>query len=116
MGDMNTFWDHWECGNTKHLKLFFLYVDNFGVKHFSKEDVQYLHDTLAKEYTCKIDRIGENFIDYTINWNYDRGFVNISMPNYIKSALKRLLYKVCITPQYSHHEYLRVNWTKKEDR
>ena len=44
------------------------------------------------------------------------GFVDISMPNYVKSALKRLLYKVCITPQYSPREHPGVNQTKKGDR
>ena len=38
------------------------------------------------------------------------------MPDYVKGALKRLLYKMCITPQYSPHEHSGVNWTKNRDR
>ena len=37
-------------GMWKHLKktLVFLCVDDFGVKYYSKEDVKYLHDIIAK--------------------------------------------------------------------
>ena len=95
---------------------FCLCVDDFGVKYFSKEDVQHLHDTIAKEYTCKIDWSGENFLGYKIKWDYEKGFVDISIPDYIKNALKRLGYKVSIYPQYSPHEHAGVNWTNKGDR
>ena len=100
----------------KYKTIFYLCVDDFGVNYFSKEDVQHVYDTLAKEYTYKIDWTSEHFIDYMINWNYDRGFVDISMPDYVKSTLKILLYKVCITPQYSPHEHVGINWTNKGDR
>ena len=63
--------------------IFCLCVDDVGVKYFSKEDVKHLHDTLAKEYNCKIDWSGENFIGYKVNWDYERGFIDISIPDYI---------------------------------
>ena len=63
--------------------IFCLCVDDFGVKYFSKEDVQHLHDSIAMEYTCKIDWTGEHFIGYKINWNYDKGYVDINIPDYI---------------------------------
>ena len=91
-------------------------MDDFGVKYFSKEDVQHLHDTIATEYTCKIDWKGENFLGYTIKWNYQKGYVDISMPDYIRNALKKLLYKTKVYPQYSPHEHTAVNWTNKGER
>ena len=54
-------WKH----KTKQKK-FRLCVDDFGVKYFSKEVVQYLHDTIAKKYTCNIDWSGKNFSGYKI--------------------------------------------------
>ena len=51
-----------------------------------------------------------------IHFNYDRGFVDISMSDYVKGALKRLLHKEGTNPQYSPVEHLGVNWTKKWDR
>ena len=35
--------------------LFCLCVGDFGMTYFSQEDVQHLHDTIATEFTCKID-------------------------------------------------------------
>ena len=96
--------------------IFCLCVDDFGVKYFSKEDVQHLHDTIATEYTCKIDWKGENFLGYTIKWDYEKGHVDISMPDYIRNALKKLLYKTKVYPQYSPHEHTAVNWTNKGER
>ena len=96
--------------------IFCLCVDDFGVKYYNKEDIHFLHDTIAKEYTCKIDWTGENFLGYKINWNYDRGYVDISIPDYIKNALERLGYNVSTWPQYSPHEHIGVNWTNKGDR
>ena len=65
-----------------------LCVDGFGVKYYSKEDEQHLHHTIEKEYTCKIDWKGENFLGYKINWNYDRVYVDISILDYIKKNSK----------------------------
>ena len=46
---------------------FCLCVDDFGVKYCSKEDVQHLHDTHEKKYTCKIEWTGEKILGYKIN-------------------------------------------------
>ena len=58
----------------------------------------------------------KKFLGYKINWIYDRGYVDISIPDYIKNALKRLSYKVSITPQYSPRKHIEVNWINKGDR
>ena len=78
--------------------LFCLCVDDFSVKYFSKEDIQHLHDTIATEYTCKIDWKRENFLGYTIDWNNKKGYVDISMTDYIRNALKKLLYTTKVYP------------------
>ena len=93
--------------------IFCLCVDDFDVKYFSKEDVQHLHDTIATEYTCKIDWKGENFLGYTIKWDYEKGHVDISMPDYIRNALEKLLYKAKISSQYPPHGHTTVNWANK---
>ena len=35
------------------------------------------------------------------------------MPDYIRNALKKLLYKQKVYPQYSPHEHTAVNWKYK---
>lgn len=56
---------------------FCLCVDDFGVKYYLKEDVQHSHDTIAEEYTNKIDWTGQHFLAYKIKWNYEQGYVDI---------------------------------------
>ena len=38
------------------------------------------------------------------------------MPEYVRNSLKHLFYKPLILPQYSLHEYARVNWINKNER
>ena len=66
--------------------VFCLCVDDLGVKYFSPDDLQHLHKAISKQYTCKIDIKGNNFLCFTLDWNYDKGFVDISMPNHVKEA------------------------------
>ena len=35
--------------------LFFLYVDNFGIKYYSKDNILHLQNAINKAYTCKTD-------------------------------------------------------------
>ena len=58
--------------------IFCLCVDDFGVKYYSKEDILHLQDTISKQYTCKIDWSGSNFLGFTLKWNYEAGYVDES--------------------------------------
>ena len=58
----------------------------------------------------------EKILGYTVDWNYDRDYVDISMPEYIPNVLKRILYKAKASPQYSPREHAAVNWTNKGER
>lgn len=96
--------------------IFCLCVDDFGVKYFSEEDLTHLHQAISKKYTCKIDHQGRNFLGFTLNWNYDKGFVDISMPDYVKNALEKLQHKPQNFPQYTPHKFISINWTRKGDQ
>ena len=88
-------------------------MDDFGVKYYSKNDLQHLHQAISQQYTCKIDEKRNNFLGFTLDWNYDKGYVDVSMPNYVKEALVKLQYKLKQVPQYSPHKYISTNWTCK---
>ena len=62
---------------------FCLCVDDFGVKSFSPEDTTHFISTLQQYYEISIDSTGSNYLGLKIDWNYDNGFVDISMPGYI---------------------------------
>ena len=51
------------CKHETCKTLFCIYVDDFGVKYVSKEDMQHLQNTITKECTCKLDRKGKNSLD-----------------------------------------------------
>ncbi|KAL7528762.1 hypothetical protein ACHAXR_002615, partial [Thalassiosira sp. AJA248-18] len=52
---------------------FCLTVDDFGIKYFGKENTNYLIDVLEKYYEME--------------WHYDEGYVDISMPGYVNKQL-----------------------------
>ena len=83
--------------------LFNLCVHDFWIKYFNKKDVQHLIDTLSKTYKVDVDWSGKNFLGYTINWHYDEGYVDLSMPKFNNETFKELNYSHPEQPQYSPH-------------
>ena len=78
-------WKH----NTRQT-LFSLCVDDFGVKYFSTDDLDHLCTAIETKYTCKVDLTGRNFLGFTLDCNYRLGYVDLSMPGYIRRALECL--------------------------
>ena len=75
--------------DTKPTK-FCLCVDDFGVKYFSKDDANHLLTSLRSSgFTVSTDWAGKNYCGLTFDWNYEKGYVDISMPNYVKEALHK---------------------------
>ena len=68
-------------------------VDDFGIKYFNKNDIDHLLDALNNSYNYTIDWECNNYCGLSFDWNYNEGWVDISMPTYITKALKRLQYK-----------------------
>ena len=58
-----------------------------------------LKTAIESVYTYKVDWEGRNFLGFTLDWNYDRGFVCISMSDYVRKSLKKLQYKKKVYPQ-----------------
>ena len=82
--------------------VFCLCVDDFGVKYFSKEDAEHLLKAL-KDYKITIDWKGSNYCGLALTWNYDAGWVDITMPNYIQKTLKKLEHPSPRKPVTQHH-------------
>ena len=96
--------------------VFSLCVDDFGVKYYSTEDVQHLVNAIEKQYTCKVDWSGKNFLGLHLNWNYDKNYVDISMPEYVSNALKRLQHTIKVHPQYSPHQHDSIRYSAQQER
>ena len=89
---------------------FCLCVDDFGVKYYTKNDLDHFLDTLRKKYTVTTDM---NFCGLTFDWHYNDGYVDMSMPEYVTKALQRLNYQPSKQPQYSPHEHNPITKMKK---
>ena len=51
-------------------KYFFLCVDDFGVKYFTKDDANHLLYSLKNHYEISTDWEGRNYLILTIRWKY----------------------------------------------
>ena len=67
---------------------FYLCVDDFGEQYISDDDAQHLINALKQKYTITIDKSGKHFVGLDLNWNYSHGWVDISMPTFVRNALK----------------------------
>jgi hypothetical protein len=68
---------------------FTLVVDDFEVKYVGKEHAQHLKNTLEQHYKLTCDWTGTRYIGITLDWDYNKRQVHLSMPNYVKKALKQ---------------------------
>ncbi len=68
---------------------FTLVVDNFGVKYEGEEHAQHLKNTLEEHYKLTCNWTGTQYIGITLDWDYKKHQVHLSMPNYVKKALKQ---------------------------
>ncbi len=76
------YWTHAWCPIS-----FSLVVNNFGVKHINKDDIEHLLYVLKKDYTCDTDWEGTRYLGLSLNWDYKGRNIHLSMPGYVKKAL-----------------------------
>ena len=79
-------------GLWKHLShpvSFTLVVDDFGIKYVGKEHIDHLLSAIKKEYTVEVDWTGGLYCGIKLEWNYEKRYVDISMPGYVKKQLTR---------------------------
>ena len=84
---------------------FTLAVDDFGIKFFSQTDADHLFDALATKYALTKDWSGSSYLGFKIDWNYDAGYVDLSMPGYVPKALLTLRHPPPARPQHSPHRW-----------
>ena len=85
--------------------IFCLCVDDFGVKYFQKSDILHLISSLQKYYKLSTDFSGKNYCGLTLTWNYDDGYVDVAMPDYVKKALKKFQHSPPASPQLAPHAW-----------
>ena len=68
---------------------FTLVVDDFGVKYVGEQHAKHLKHTLEQHYKVTTDWTGRRYIGITLDWDYVRRQVHLSMPGYVAKALKQ---------------------------
>ena len=92
---------------------FYLWVDDCGIKYHTKDDAQHLLDTIGKSYQYNTDWMGNNYCKLTLEWNYQNGYVDISMPGYLQKTLEVLQHIPKLSPQYSPHVHVPIQYAEK---
>ena len=92
-------------------------VDDFGVKIKGKEHGEHLIQALKKDYEVTVDWGGKIFCGIYLDWQYDKKWVDLAIPNYIAKALVKYGHKLPKRPQHSPHKHtpiqymaLKANW------
>jgi hypothetical protein len=76
---------------------FTLVVDDFGVKYAGKENALHLKHVLEEHYQLTCDWDGCRYIGITLDWDYQRRRVHLSMPGYVKKDLKSFQHQLKYT-------------------
>ena len=92
---------------------FCLCVDDIGLKYYNEKDLQHFLTALKNHYTYHINHTGSHYIGLTLNWHYDQGYVDISMPGYISKLLTRLQHTLPNKPEYSPHDHYTIKFPQK---
>ena len=93
--------------------IFYLCVDDFGIKFWSKEDANHLCNAIGANFKYTVDQEGKNYCGLQIDWNYSRGYIDKSIPKSIPDTLKKLNYSPKKLPQFSPHKHTPIIYGKK---
>ena len=97
--------------NKKNKKI--LCVDDFGVKYFSKDYADHILDSLEKHYAISKYWEGRNHLESTIYCYWNKGCVNISIPNYVEKYLDQLQHPNPKRPKYVSHFWTITAYIKR---
>ncbi len=92
---------------------FTLVVDDFGVKYVGKEHARHLKKVLKMHYKLTCDWTGTHYIGITLDWDDKMRQVHLSMPNYVKKALKQFQHNAG-TLQHSPYPSVPIQYGAKK--
>jgi hypothetical protein len=84
---------------------FTLVVDDFGVKYIGAEHVQHILQVLKQDYEIEEDWEGTCYLGITIDWDYKKREVHLSMPGYVKKALAQFCHRIPERSQHQPHKH-----------
>ena len=95
------------CHCTKHTT-FALCVKDYSMKYFSTApDATHLINADKAHYNLAINWTGKLYCGLALDWHYDEGYVDISMPGYVTRALKKCNHPMPLRPQHAPHQWIK---------
>ncbi len=92
---------------------FNLCVDDFGIKYIGTENLQHLYDALQTEtYEIVEDWEGNLYCGITLEWNYTKQYVHLSMAAYVTKQLTQYGHIPPLKPQHCPYAPNPINYGK----
>ena len=83
--------------------MFYIVVDDFGIKYKQKGDANHLLKSLQEDYAITKEWAGEKYLGLTLKRGYVNINVSVSILGYVQAALLKFQSKTTTKPQDSLH-------------
>ena len=97
----------WLWQHKTRLITFAIVIDDFGINYTDLADANHLQSSLLKQYNITTDMTGPLYRGLTLTWNYDKSYIDVSMPDYIKN------YIASTTQHQTAHENRLISGTAR---
>jgi hypothetical protein len=88
-------------------------VDNFGIKHVSREHAEHLVSILSEHYKSSHNWDRQWYLGMTIDWDYTGQAVHASMLDYIPKALTCFQHPTPHIPQHQLYPHVKPTYGTK---
>ena len=89
---------------------FCLVVDDFGVKYVGKQHMAHLIAAIQTGYKATVDWEGKLYCGLTLDWDYQKGTVDVSMPGYVEEALHKFQHPTPHRPKHAPHDWMEPTY------
>jgi hypothetical protein len=83
----------WGCGS----------LTDFRIKYVGREHTAHLMECIKNNYNISSDWNGSAYHGLTLEWDYKKRTVDLSMPGYIKKALHKYQHAAPSRPEHAPH-------------
>jgi hypothetical protein len=84
---------------------FLLVIDDFGVKYVGREHAEHLMECIKKNYNISSDWKGSAYCGLTLEWDYKKGTVDLSMMGYINASLHKYQHAALARTEHAPHTW-----------
>ena len=93
--------------------IFTLVVDDFLVQYISEAKVEHFLNALRAKYTITVDRQATKHIGLTLQLDYNKRTIILSMPGYVRKALLKCKHILPTLPEHSPYTHIRPTYGAK---